>query len=262
MATVRSSDGVNLSYQVRGDGPLAVMFIHGWAGLGSTYDAVLEKLDMRGLKAIVPDLRGHGSSPATTGFTTEQFTSDLLAVADHAGAKRFITVAFSMSGKWAQYLAAHHPDRVIGQVLVSPIPAFAMPAPPEAIAMMNACAENREVLRNFMGHTTKGPLPGPVMEKFLDDAMKVPKLTIEKTNDMVTGKPVFLEKMKDFKGPTLVVGGVADATMPVPFLNEFVVAPNPGARLALIDCGHMVFHEAPAAMASVLQAFIAGARLA
>jgi hypothetical protein len=41
-------------------------------------------------------------------------------------------------------------------------------------------------------------------------------------------------------------------------LRSAVVAPLAGARLALIDCGHEIPMEAPAELAALIEAFLAG----
>ena len=53
----------------------------------------------------------------------------MLAVADSACAQRFVLVGFSMSGKFAQYIAAVQRERVLGLVLVALVPASEFPVP-------------------------------------------------------------------------------------------------------------------------------------
>jgi pimeloyl-ACP methyl ester carboxylesterase len=64
------------------------------------------------------DQRGHGRSDQTSrGFTLERFAQDLFTVADDAQSDQFMVVAYSMSGKWAQWMASTVPERVRAQVL-------------------------------------------------------------------------------------------------------------------------------------------------
>ena len=62
-----------------------------------------------------------------TGFTMAQFADDMFAVADHLSAGEVVLVAFSMSGRWAQWMSCTRPERVIGNVLIAP--AVALPLP-------------------------------------------------------------------------------------------------------------------------------------
>src|SRR6266566_9417533 len=69
MTTVRSADGISISYNTLGDGPRNLLFMHGWAGSGSYWDEMLKHLDLGGLRVIAYDMRGHGDSDrADTGF--------------------------------------------------------------------------------------------------------------------------------------------------------------------------------------------------
>jgi non-heme chloroperoxidase len=131
MPITRSSDDIELAYRVRGDGPTDVLFLHGWAGSGRYFDQTVECLDPSRFRMITFDLRGHGDSGRTDrGYTLDQIADDAIAVADAVGAQRVVLVGYSMSGKFVQYLACEHPDRVAAQVLVAGCPAFALPLPP------------------------------------------------------------------------------------------------------------------------------------
>ena len=90
----------------------------------------MSHLNLQGLQVIAPSYRGHGDSDKPVqGYTLDEFAKDLLAVADAAGARRFVLVGFSMSSKFAQYIAAVHPERVLGLVLMAPVPASEFPVP-------------------------------------------------------------------------------------------------------------------------------------
>jgi non-heme chloroperoxidase len=102
---VRTDDGVAIHYSMLGTGPTTLVFMHGWggAGTGHSWTEIFKHLEPTGLRALVVDLRGHGQSEQTTvGYTTDRFAQDMLAVADDAGADRFVVVGYSMSGRWAQ----------------------------------------------------------------------------------------------------------------------------------------------------------------
>jgi len=133
---VVASDGIRLFYRVAGEGRTTLLFLHGWAGSGSGafWNRTLQHLDPTGLRLVLADLRGHGRSDhARDGFTTERFAEDMFEVADHAGAARLIIVAYSMSGRWAQWMACTKPDRVRGQILFGPAPAVALPLTEETL---------------------------------------------------------------------------------------------------------------------------------
>ena len=134
MAVAQSDDGARISYETSGNGSLPLVLLHGWGGSASYWREMVSQLDLAGLRVIVPSYRGHGDSDkAATGYTLDQLAKDVLAVADTAGAQRFVLVGFSMSGKFAQYIAAVHPQRVRGLVLIGPVPATEFSVPAEVV---------------------------------------------------------------------------------------------------------------------------------
>jgi pimeloyl-ACP methyl ester carboxylesterase len=118
MPTVRTADGVNLSYHALGEGRAQVLFMPGRGGAGSglSWKEVVKHLDVTGLRLTLADLPGHcQSEKATTGFTTERFAEDVFDVADHVGAGSLVVVGYSMSGRWAQWISCTEPERGPGR---------------------------------------------------------------------------------------------------------------------------------------------------
>src|ERR1700676_2332874 len=132
MPEARADDGIRINYETVGSGPFSLVLLHGWGGSASYWREMVSHLNLAGLRVIAPSYRGHGDSdrPAS-GYTLDQFAKDVFAVADAAGARRFVLVGFSMSGKFAQYIAAVHPERILGLVLIGPVPASEFPIPAE-----------------------------------------------------------------------------------------------------------------------------------
>src|SRR5262245_1511379 len=123
MHAVTSSDGTQLSYRVVGSGPIDVVLVHGWMVSGAVFDELIEALGTDGVRIVAPDHRGTGrSGQPDGGYSIEQYARDVLAVADAAGATKFVVVGHSMGGQIAQWLAATAPDRVLGAVLLCPVP--------------------------------------------------------------------------------------------------------------------------------------------
>ena len=88
MPTVLADDGVTLSYRVQGDGPMTLLFMHGWAGSGVYFDEVIGDLDLNALQVITMDFRGHGDSEKAVGpYDLDRISDDVWAVADAARGK-------------------------------------------------------------------------------------------------------------------------------------------------------------------------------
>jgi pimeloyl-ACP methyl ester carboxylesterase len=145
--------------------------MHGWggSGSGSFWAPVMRHLDSRNVRIVLLDLRGHGRSEHTReGFITERFAKDMFEVADQIGAGELIPVGYSMSGRWAQWMACACPERIVGQVLVGPAPASAMPLTPELIDYWLQSIATRDGYHRFENQFTKNTLP----EDVLDDGLQ------------------------------------------------------------------------------------------
>jgi pimeloyl-ACP methyl ester carboxylesterase len=93
-----------------GSGPAAVL-LHGGSLTGRTWDYVALAL-RRSYRIIAPDLRGHGASDWTDGYSFEGYVADVLAVLDGLGLARVHLAGMSLGGLVACEVALAHPGRV------------------------------------------------------------------------------------------------------------------------------------------------------
>lgn len=124
---VRASDGVALHVEEDGpaDGPVTVLFVHGFAATLEEFDAQRAALRNRA-RLVLFDLRGHGRS-GWGGYrraTIEQLGNDLGRVLDERGGTApVVLVGHSLGGMAVLALAAQRPElfggRVVGAGLVS-----------------------------------------------------------------------------------------------------------------------------------------------
>ena len=257
MPTTNATDGTPLHYRVLGDGPRDVVLVHGWMVSGAVWDSMLEKLDMTGLRLIVPDHRGTGASgrPAS-GYTLEQYAKDVLAVADHAKAQRFAVVGHSMGGQIAKWVAADAPARVSGLVLLNTVPAAGLPLPPDAAGLFRTSAGDREKQKTILGLACKQLSPES-LEALLKDSGAVSKDAIEQCFDSWTAGG-FADRLSAITAPTLVVA-TDDPFLPPVFLKQAVVGLIRNARMThLPGPGHYPQVERPAETAALVSAFLAG----
>jgi non-heme chloroperoxidase len=258
----RATDGVGIFYETIGTGPRDVILLHGWGGAasGHSWKSSLKYLDVSGLRAILIDLRGHGrSDQASQGYSTAQFARDVFAVADHANADKVVVVAFSMSAKWALWMACTEPGRVAGQVLIAPAPATELPITEDMLQDWLTCSQDRGAWNRFIHGFTKEEISAGILEEYFKDVSTTSRFALAGTFHMCrTGE--FEDRLKSLETPTLVIGGLHDAMFPPQFLREQFIARISGARLALIDAGHEIPLEAPQPMVALLEAFLAGLR--
>ncbi len=115
-ATATSADGVAIEYDVRGTGPVALVFIHGWMCDGTHWRHQFEAF-ADGHTVVTLDLAGHGNSIGDRdSWTIDRFGADVQAVVEALDLPRVILVGHSMGGPIALEAAARMPDRVLGVV--------------------------------------------------------------------------------------------------------------------------------------------------
>lgn len=257
---VRTSDDVSVFYRTEGEGATTLLFVHGWGGSGSgaAWDPLLRLLNHGDLRLVSMDLRGHGRSEHTeSGFTTERFAADILEVADRVGADRFVLVAYSMSGRWSQWLSLSCPDRVIGQVLIAPVAAVALPMPEQVVDDWIARVRTRKTYYDFESQFTKMRLGENELDECYSAVQSTPEYSLRETLRMC-GEEGFEDRLAEAHVPTVVIAGMHDPLMTPDYLRREIVQRVPGARMALLDCGHNLPLEMPIAVAAVIEAFVAG----
>jgi class 3 adenylate cyclase len=118
----KTVDGVHIAYQVRGDGPIDIVFIHGYA---ACFEVELEDEATARLadrlasfsRLIFFDKRGTGLSDRQQTPDLDMRADDLRAVTDAVGSERAVLLGQSEGGALGAFFAAAHPDRVSGVVL-------------------------------------------------------------------------------------------------------------------------------------------------
>lgn len=111
--------GVELVFHEWPGGDPPTLLLHGIGNYGRYWDLVAREIGGR-LRLVAPDARGHGASgrPDADVYAPREFVADALAILDALGVERALVVGHSMGGSHALHLAADHPDRVIGLMLV------------------------------------------------------------------------------------------------------------------------------------------------
>jgi pimeloyl-ACP methyl ester carboxylesterase len=255
MPSLKANDGADLRYETHGNGPTNLLFIHGWGGAAETWANVVRRLDGARFRSICIDLRGHGESQVSEQtFTWEQMEKDILAVADHAGAKKFILVGFSMGGKIACYLAARNALQVTSLILV----ATAGPgiAPVDRNFGLDACRKADDWRFN---KTVFGPWFAPSHDPATVEAvcklMARTPLTIREASAEMGLWTSIAGTVGDLRMAALLIVGDSDPAYgnayqvaeTLPFLKE--------AKVAAVNSGHFIPLERPGDLAELISEF-------
>jgi pimeloyl-ACP methyl ester carboxylesterase len=251
---------LKLGYRVFGSGPLDVIFIHGWMISSAVFDDLLEVMNTQGisgLRLIVPDLRGSGSSQPPQrddDYTLEHYASDVMAVADAEGARSFVLIGHSMGGQLAMGIAASHPERVQGAVLLCPVPAQGITLPAEAQQLFRNSGQNRGMQQTILGLACK-QLSDEARERLLDVTQTLSAACVAKTFDAWSAG-AFADRLGAITAPFLIVA-TDDPFTPPAFLHQTIVSQIARARLAILPGpGHYVQVERPRETAAIIFAFL------
>jgi pimeloyl-ACP methyl ester carboxylesterase len=117
------SSGVEIAYQVLGDGPLDLVFV---AGAITHLDVLWEHPGYRRFceelasfsRLILFDKRGMGLSERTRAGTLEERMDDVRAVMDAAGSERAALIGVSEGGPMSMLFAATYPERTEALLLI------------------------------------------------------------------------------------------------------------------------------------------------
>ena len=104
------------------DAENTALLVHGLTGRADAFRALAERLESGGLKGwrmLAVDLRGRGDTGKVEGPAgIPAHAADLVALMDEKGLEETVFVGHSLGAMIGVYLAANHPERVSGLVLI------------------------------------------------------------------------------------------------------------------------------------------------
>lgn len=131
----------DLAWEMAGDGP-AVVLVPASIGSRRQWDAVVDDL-ASDFTVVSMDPRGQGESPNPTDDYDDR--ADLVEVMSAAGVDHAVLVGCSDGGRLVAEVAATHPERVDGLVLLGPaLPGVTWSSDPGSLARLNAADESVE----------------------------------------------------------------------------------------------------------------------
>ncbi len=104
-----------LSCTTRGEGPRALVLLHGFLGSGRNLASLARRLSDDGpsLRIVLPDLTGHGTSPPLPdGADLSTLARDVVRLLDHLGLERADLCGHSLGGRVALVCRAEAPARI------------------------------------------------------------------------------------------------------------------------------------------------------
>jgi pimeloyl-ACP methyl ester carboxylesterase len=257
-----------------GAGP-PLLLVHGWPQTWYAWRLVMPGL-ARHFQLVAPDQRGTGlSGKPPDGYDTATLASDLAALMDALGHRRF-AVAGHDTGMWIGYaLAADHPDRVERLAVAEAAMPGVSPSPPlfgstaandrlwhfalNRLAEVNdqLVAGREDVYFGFQFAKAARKLPDYAVRHYVDTlsdpdalhgsfaAYRALDATIAQNQQRMTRR---------LRMPVLAIGGaegIGEGTA-----NTMKLAADDVRSVVIPGCGHYCLEEAPEEVLAALTAFL------
>jgi pimeloyl-ACP methyl ester carboxylesterase len=245
-----SVNGIDLAYDVRGDGP-PLLLLHGFFGASGDWVHLfdLDELAKR-WRLIMPDARGHGRSANPTGLLTHrQAAADILALLDHLKLDRVKAVGLSFGGNILLHLATAPSTRARVEAMVTIGSPSTFPASARAI-MASITIESRtdEDWREMRARHVHG-----------DDQIRALWRTAHDFSTDSEDLAFTPADLGSITARTLIVTGDRDPLYPLEiFVEQYRAIPN-AALYVIPNGGHdAIFRAARPDFVRTALAFLAG----
>jgi len=243
-----------------------LLLIHGGAQTAHSWDEVAPDL-ARDHHVLAIDQRGHGDTDWAHGgrYRREDFVADIRAFLDDRSWDSATLVALSLGGLNSLALAAAHPDRVRGLVVVDVAPTVAR-AGRDAVqsqlavrdfatfeeAVERALAFNprrsQQNIEERLRHALRQAADGRWTYKY-DPAIGGPGLQSDFEN--------LWESVRNIRRPTLLVRGAQSNVLAEETVDRFL-RELPGSEAAVVsDAGHSVMGDNPQGFLAAVRPFLA-----
>jgi pimeloyl-ACP methyl ester carboxylesterase len=260
--TVRSGD-VDIFYRRLGKpGATPVLLVHGLSYFSYDWLPVAQRLAAE-REVVAMDVRGFGDSSwsAAKEYGVPAMGGDIVALLDHLGWKRAVLSGHSMAGRSTTWVAAKHPDRVAGLVLVDYSPDNA-PAGAKRVSQTVANVPDRfasvdEALKYF-NKTDRARFEAYLRKV---DGGYIIKRDVYFQNLFKTGQRPALgvdmwQLLGEVRCPILSLRG-SRSDMYAPETMEKMKAANPRLRVLEVEGGHDIGGENPQGYVNAVQPFLA-----
>ena len=255
---VMSSDGVEISFGIKGEGKPAIIFIHGWTNPRTIWEDQMEYFS-KDYTAIAIDLPASGKSGHNrSNWSMEVFGNDVISVMDKLEIDQAVLVGFSMGAMVAVETANNFPDRVIGVVSVDELKFPYMQIPEEMIPTMVEGAMGLVTA----GMTNENLVAGGFYKRNHEASFaRITKLYEGASNvgwrESLEGALNWMSKKQKTRLQNLKVPYVGIYSDKEPFEMDSIKAYVPSFKGKIIaNTGHLVFWDDPKAFNTQLETYI------
>jgi len=243
--------GLDLAYvEIAGSGPPLVL-VHGFTDTSRSFSLLAPHL--AGRRLIIPDLRGHGASPAGEGFSVTDLAGDIARLIRRLRLDRPAVIGHSLGAMVSIALAGRHPDLIGGLVVMAGTlkPDFASDHPLVAgVAGLSDPIEPADPFYDWW-HACRPDVPRPFLDGLARDASAMPAVRWRAILGEIRGTDLTAEA-RAIEVDALVIGGAHDQLFDA-FHQQRLLEEIPAARfVSAAHCGHNPHWEDPALVATAI----------
>ncbi|MDR1736773.1 MAG: alpha/beta hydrolase [Oscillospiraceae bacterium] len=267
MGMICTPEGVNIHYEIHGEGEKTILFVHGYFGSGESFSGISAELQKK-YRVVVFDHRAHGKSDTPEdGYTMTHLARDMKTLIDTLGLAPLIPISYSMGTHvlW-RYIEMYGTDDFEKLIfcVMSPklicdenyhLGLFGTADAQTAIDMLVTANRSMEeyVLRDLReGMTSEQQTAVRETAKMVADSFKHGQIL-----RLLIGmfEHDFWPLLEKVDRPALVLAGENDI-YPVA-CHEEVSRRLPDGKLVIVEnCGHLVMYERPDICMDAFQKFI------
>ena len=262
------SDGARLGYRDTGSGP-PLVFLHPTPLDGEYWRPLIE--DLAGVRAIVPDFRGHGRSELGQNLpvglfnrasqapvlTISQLATDILALLDRLELPEAVFAGCSIGGYVLLELWRRAPQRMQGLVFVcsKPQPDAEANLVKRAANIAQIQKEGTSSLFDGMAQTLIGATAQARRPAIVSEVRAHMTLTAEAAIAVQAGlavRPDSIPTVATIDIPVLAIAGGEDSGVTPAEMEQFNAAAGGCEFHLLPDAGHFAAYEQPRKVAALL----------
>jgi len=249
-----TNGGVNLYYEIHGEGARTLMFAHGMGGNAAIWYNQIAHFAPN-YRVVAFDHRYFGRSPCSVeDYTPASFPADAIAIMNAEGIASAVWVCQSMGGWTGSQLAVHHADRV-DALIMSHTPGIFQ----HASAVNDTARLARTIESGFLPALAEDfPKKNPPMAALygainrfntIDNAVISRKIGEARLG-------VDIESLAGYSTPTLFITADQDVLFDASYIRALALA-LPGAQFTnLGDVGHSSYFESPNAFNKAVDGFL------
>jgi esterase len=251
-----ANPGAGAAFRRHGDGKVAVVFVPGFLDDQRVWDRVIALSRAAGVEFVQLDLAGCGERRDEHGpFDLGRFVADVVSVID-ALAKPVVLVGQSMGAPIAELAAVSAGERVVGLVLLTPVPLPGARLPPDAVAPFFSLASDVQAQREVRGRLSVC-LPAADLERLATSGARIRPEVVGALVDCWNDGSADAPATSAYDGPVLLLRGAGDPFVTSEMFAEGVEPRFPSAHSVVVDdAGHWPHLEQSAVVAAHLDTFL------